>query len=300
MVRKNRHGSNSIKSPIKAHDDPRVLPPDASLRSRGTMRDALRSPAHQRAPEPDTRQSVKLTLRPSRAARPLQKSTTLPSLRRGLAPLDKNMPPIPRPDFPVETDLFARTENVSLRRALGLHALPAPAIDTTCEQDSATGAGQRHSWPLATPTVCSDTEQRGSYTEQRGSDTEQTTPRSSAWRLIELSPALNAGRENVFLLPNNQRQHRTSHAPTGVHAGSDLHAGAIDQFRRLTEEDMERHLEDLTQELETLHVAEEAKAAARLEKDKRELLLLFARRRDAGFIVDVSESSPAPVRVISR
>ena len=271
MMRKNRHGSNSIKSPIKSHDDPCVLPPVESLRSRGTMHDALRS--------------------------------------RGFAPLDKNMPPIPRPDFP-ETDLFARTENVSLRRALGLHALPAPShpLDTTCEQGSATGgAGQRHSWPRATPTSLGAPDDKDIrsppplghiplYTPPyRGVQREgRAKPRSGVWKLIELPPAAHAGSDSHAPTPQHPKPEARSPKPwTG--AGT----GAVDQFHRLTVQDMERRLEVLTEELKGLHAAEEAKAASRLEKDKRELIVLFASGRDAGFIVDVSESSPAPVRVIS-
>jgi hypothetical protein len=286
-VRKHRHRNNSIKShaisrarsPEVEHQqnmdalyfgDAATNPfdhPVTPQRSRGTMRDALRSPSHMRAPELNISQSAKLTLRPTRAARPLQKSTTIPSLRREVAPLDKNMPPTPRPGLPAGqpgTDLFARAENVSARRALGLHALPAPVeagispLDTSCAQGSADGElGQRHSWPRA-------------------------KPRSNVWRLIELVPEAPAASE--------------THVGA---AGSDTHAGAVDRFHRLTETDMERQIEVLAEELNALKVAEQAKAAARLEKDKRELLSLFASSRDAGFIVDVGQSSPAPVRLKS-
>jgi hypothetical protein len=66
-------------------------------------------------------------------------------------------------------------------------------------------------------------------------------------------------------------------------------------FRRITEREEQRKLEVLAEEADVLFLAEEAKAAARLDMDKCQLLALFARGRDAGFISDVSGSSPAPV-----
>jgi len=195
------------------------------------MREALHFPAHQRAPETHTepappagntlRKSALNSLPTFRGVRSPRKSNTLPSLRLGAAPLDKNTHPLSRPCFSagmLDTDLFARAESVAARRLLGLRALPAAAkndiapLATTCEQGSAAREPVVH-------------------------------PGSTA--LIDLSPTA-------------QR-----------HAGSDARAGADERSRRMDD----------------------------LEKDKRELFWLFASRRDAGFVLDVT---PGTSRRIQR
>ena len=285
MVLRDRGGGNSKFS--KSHKDvlrpalerPQNLDaaampcdrPVTSQRSRGTMHDAMRSPAHRCAPEAEThsepappagttlRKSATLTrLRNPRVLRKLQKSQTLPSLRLGPAPLGvadfedvvagANMPR----DLTarqLDTGLVVNTENALARRVPGLRPLPAPVKSIS---------------PLAT---------------------ERESP-----------AAHNHGSPHA--------RPRTSMVPHRAHAGND--ALAIEQFRGMIQRDEIREPkveeeEDLAEEAQALSRVEQAIAKSRaktqLEKDKRDLLSLFDRNRDAGFILDVTGSSPAPLPV---
>ena len=203
-------------------------------RSRRTMREALRSPAHQRAPESamhmepashagiTPRKSAPNPLLTLRGVRSLRKSNALPSPLPRVAPLDKSMQPPPRPNVSagkLDTDLFARRASVSARRVLDIRPLPAPVkngivpLATACEQDSTTSEPVVYSGSTAPgPTDLSPTAQR--------------------------------------------------------HARSDARASADERSRRMAD----------------------------LEKDKREMRLLFVSRRDAGCILDVTGSSRAPAQ----
>ena len=81
------------------------------------------------------------------------------------------------------------------------------------------------------------------------------------------------------------------HSPAPVPVSA--YRGSSKQLQKLVAERAERENKRL---LEALSETALAKVAL-LEKDKDDLLLLFASGRDAGFILDISGSSPAPVRV---
>jgi hypothetical protein len=83
--------------------------------------------------------------------------------------------------------------------------------------------------------------------------------------------------------------HPAAPVPVSVYSGSATLLKKLEAVER-AERDEERALEALS---------EKALAkAARTEKDKRDMLLLFESGRDAGFILDVTGSTPTPFRVI--
>ena len=335
--RRNRRGSHSSKS----HADSRVLllevehpqnvdeasvplnRPVTSQHSRGTMRDALRSPAHRRAPELETPTEpapfagAKLhksatTLCPNhRVVHSLRKSNTLPSLRLEIAPLDKKMLPLPR-------------------RLLELRPLPAPVhngvapLATSCEQGSAnresvvrpgsTARGQIDLSPTAHTHAGSDAragavERFRRMTEQDSGDTGLEKDKR------ELLSLFASGRDTGFILDVTEgdiasptgaaltslrlpvpRAEMTQGHPAAPVPGPARRRFAIDGGSSKHLKKLKAAKRDEEQLLEAL--SEKALVeAAHLEKDKSDLLLLFASGRDAGFILDVSGSSPAPVPV---
>jgi len=341
--------------------------PVTSQRSRGTMRDALRSPAHRRAPEPETYSvsapPAAITLRKSATPTPsptLQVVRSLPSQRRGFAPLEKKMLPLPRPCSKLDTDLFAHTESVSARRLLELRPLPAPVkndiapLATTCQQGSATrepvvrpgstAPGPIDLSPAAHMHAGSDA--RAGAVDRFRRMPERYTGLEKEKR--ELLLLFASGRDTGFILdvtdgniasptgvartpfrwpvPRAETTQGHPAAPLQVSAhrrftidgGSSKHLKKVEGAER-AERDEERLVEALSEKalvkerthgLSTEPVPVSAYVgssknlqdlqAARLEEDKRDLLSLFASGRDAGFILDVSGSSPAPVREIRR
>ena len=244
------------------------------------MRDALRSPAHRRAPKPEThservpppgttpRKSTILTPLPTQVVRPLQKSQRLPSLWLGFPPLDKNILPLPRQCF-IDTDLSARTKSVSARRVLGLRPLPAPVKNispfaTKFEQGSATGETVARAVAVPGPIeFCLAAHAPAGSSAHAGA--------------VERGRDIGAADERGEIT--------ATHSTTVAAVAENLEAFTEEQLgESCTEEELERLLEALQK-------------AARLEKDKRELRLLFASGRDTGFISDVSGSSPAAVHV---
>jgi len=341
MLRRNLRESFSSKS----HADSRVLlakvehqqnmdaaampfhRPVTSQRSQGTMRDALRFPAHRRAPQPETHSAptppAGTTLRKCATPTPsptLRVVRSLPSLRRGLSPLDKQTPPLPRPSMPagkLDTDMFARPKNVKARPHLGLRLLPPPVYNdiaplaTTCEQGSATrepvvrpestAPGPIDISPTAHTHVGSDARagavdrfRRMAESDSAGleKDTRELLllfdSRRDTGSILDVTGSDIASPAGVAFAPfrwpvpraETTQGHPAAPLPVSAYRGSSKHLQKLE-----VERDEERSLEALS---------EKARAkAARLEKDKRDLLSLFVSRRDAGFILDVTGSSPA-------
>jgi len=181
-------------------------------------------------------------------------------------------------------------------RLLGLRALPAPVYNniapptTTCEEGSA----------ILLPSASS--QDTGSFRDV--GDT------GLAKEKHELLSLFASGRDTGFILDVTEGDiasptgvvltrlhlrapgakttqcHLAAPVPVSTYRGSSKHLKRLEAAERV-QRDENRSLEALSGK------ARRAETAC-LEKDKRDLLLLFTSRRDAGFILDVTGSSPAP------
>ena len=263
--------------------------PLTSQRSRGTMRDALRPPAHRRAPEPEPHPPAGTTRRET--AEPnhfptLRVGRSLPSLRRGFAPLDKKMLPLPRPRFSGQLSPVGQPPHAAGLTATG-PAAPTPTTYTTPTE------------PVDAPWL----QRLSRFGHQLDTDLIARTKIVSARRLLGLRPLPapvkniattceqgSATREPVVRSGSTFPGHVDPPPTEHTHAGSDAQRGRPDvalghaaepcgTFRRMPEGDV---------------------GDTGIEKDRRELLSLFESRRDAGHILEVTEGDIASPNVVDR
>ena len=234
----------------------------------------------------------------------------------------------------LDTDMLARPEKVLDRPILGPRPLPAPVcsdiapLATTCEQGSAirepvVRPGSNAPGPIdISPTAHTQAgsgARAGAVDRFRRISEGDTGDTDLAKDKRELLLLFASGRDTGFILAVTEgdiasptgasrtrfrwpvpraettQGHPAAPVQVSAHGRFTIDGGSLKYLKKV--EVAERAKRDEERLVEALSEQALVKAA-RLEEDKRDLLLLFASGRDTGFILDVTESDIAsPTRV---